>query len=224
MVNLIPWNTRRRDVGNAGVTANYRSGIDRLFEGLLSGFENAQQSTPWFPALELSDGDDEIIVTAEVPGMDPDDIDVTIAGNQLVISGEKRDEHEEQHEGYRRSERYYGYFRRMIDLPQDVDSQEIDARYSYGVLELHIPKTEESQPRRISVQKGENQSGRESGTRGSRGGSGLDLREAPEPAASRPANRGMNESRTSASAADRSGGSSTGTGSNQSGNVQRSRN
>jgi HSP20 family protein len=209
MVNLTPWGNRRRDVGGTGAITNYRSGIDRLFENLLSGFESAHQSSSWFPALELSDGDNEIVVKAEVPGMEPDDIEVTVAGNQLVISGEKRDENEEQHEGYRRSERQYGYFRRVIDLPQDIDPQRIDARYNNGLLELHIPKTEESQPRRISVQNVANQPRRESGSRGSRGGSGLNLRESPESAAPRAGNRGMSPSGT------------TRTATNQLGNAQR---
>ncbi len=96
------------------------------------------------PHLDVSESDKDITVSAEFPGMEPEDIQITIDRGSLTISGEKRAEEEEKGERFYRLERSYGSFYRSIPLPDVVDEDKIDATFKRGVLKVKLPKTMEA--------------------------------------------------------------------------------
>ena len=103
-----------------------------------------------FPAIDLAESDDAVEVTAEVPGVKEEDLDVSISGQDLVLKGEKRSDHEEKEKDYHRIERSYGSFRRQIPLGFKPAEGAVKAKFSDGVLSLHIAKPPET---RESIQK-----------------------------------------------------------------------
>jgi len=105
----------------------------------------------WAPAIDVFERDDGFVVRAELPGMKEKDIDVSVAGNRLIIRGERRAESEVDKEDYYYSERSYGSFSRSIDIPSDVDAKKIEANYEDGVLEIDLPKTPGTKPKKVAV-------------------------------------------------------------------------
>ncbi len=103
------------------------------------------------PAFDVSETDDHIIVKADLPGVEPKDLEISIVGSVLTVRGEKKQEKEEKGESFHRIERSYGSFSRSISLPGDVDPDTVDAVYKDGVLKLTIPKTERSKRKKIEV-------------------------------------------------------------------------
>ncbi|HUW33996.1 MAG TPA: Hsp20/alpha crystallin family protein [Planctomycetota bacterium] len=110
----------------------------------------------WAPLVDVSETENEILVKADVPGMTADDINVTLAGNVLTISGEKKDERKETKGGYSIVERRSGKFQRSVTLPSGIDGEKAQAEFKNGVLSITIPKTEETRAKKIPV-KGEKQ-------------------------------------------------------------------
>lgn len=126
--------------------------MNDLFGRFLS--EPWGETTPSFwPAMEITEKDDDVVVRAELPGMKADDIDISVQGNTLTISGAKKEESEHKDAGFYRSERRYGHFSRSLTLPTDVNAEKIDAMYRDGVLTITLPKSETAKPRKISVKK-----------------------------------------------------------------------
>lgn len=107
----------------------------------------------WTPAVDVKEEKDRFVVTADVPGVDPKDIDVTMENGALTIRGERKYESEDKDEatGYRRIERAYGTFYRRLALPDVADADNITAEGKNGVLEIVIPKSEQAKPRRIEI-------------------------------------------------------------------------
>jgi HSP20 family protein len=103
------------------------------------------------PAFDISETDREIHVKAELPGMDPKEIDITVTGDLLTIKGEKREEKEEKGRNFHRRERRYGSFSRSFRLPVEVKADSINASYKDGVLTVTVPKAEEEKAKRIEV-------------------------------------------------------------------------
>jgi HSP20 family protein len=106
-----------------------------------------------FPTVDIKETDDAYEVSAEVPGVKPEDIDVTFTGNELFIKGEKRESKEETKGGYRLEERRYGSFARSFRLPTAIDSAKISATHKDGVLLITLPKSEKSATKRIEIKK-----------------------------------------------------------------------
>jgi HSP20 family protein len=104
------------------------------------------------PAVDLAETDKAYTVTAELPGMDEKDIDVSINGDMLVIKGEKRQEKEEKNKNYYLSERSYGQFQRSFSLPTGIDRDKIAAEFSKGVLTLTLPKSAEAQQQQKKIE------------------------------------------------------------------------
>ena len=130
-----------------------RNQINQLFEDPFSltapptGFFEG-----WSPTVDIYEDKDKITVTAELPGMKKENIDVSLHGNALTVSGERKEEEEERREGENyRSERYFGRFQRTITLPTPVDPNKIQASYRDGVLTITCPKSEEAKPKQIQV-------------------------------------------------------------------------
>ncbi|HEX5600255.1 MAG TPA: Hsp20/alpha crystallin family protein, partial [Hyphomicrobiaceae bacterium] len=105
------------------------------------------------PAVDIAEDDKELVISAEIPGLDEKDLDVSLAGDLLTIKGEKKAEHEERNGGAYYVERRYGSFSRSVRLPFQVDDQDVEAKYEKGVLTIRIPKPIEMQKavRRIPI-------------------------------------------------------------------------
>jgi HSP20 family protein len=126
--------------------------MNRLFDVAFGGRGGeGMLDTSWNPAVDVFEEGDRYHVHVDLPGMKRDDIEITVQGDTLMISGEKKRETETKEEDFYRAERYYGKFSRSLTLPASVDASKIDAKYKDGVLEVLIPKTEEARPRQIKV-------------------------------------------------------------------------
>ncbi len=141
-----------------GVTApinelnRIRNEINRIFE---DPFDLLVPSTTFFeggePTLDVYEDKDKITVRAELPGMKKEDIDISLQGNTLTISGERKQQEERREGETYRSEIYYGRFQRSITLPAPVDANKIQATYKDGILNVTLPKSEEAKPKQIQV-------------------------------------------------------------------------
>jgi HSP20 family protein len=105
----------------------------------------------WLPAIDLVETDEHFVLKADLPGIPESDVNIEVEGNVLTISGERKTEHEDKHEGYYRIERATGAFRRMLTLPEGVDADAVTANFDNGVLEVRIPKPAEAKPRRVQI-------------------------------------------------------------------------
>lgn len=128
-----------------------RSAMDRLFDSAFVGSRNDWEQVNWELALDVSETDEEYLVKASVPGINPDDLEITYNNKVLTIKGETRQEEEREDSRYHLRERRFGSFARSVSLPTMVDSDHIKASYENGVLSLQLPKTEEAKPRRIPI-------------------------------------------------------------------------
>lgn len=122
-----------------------------FFRNFLEPWEMPRWGAERWPSLDISDVDNQFVVNAEVPGCKPEDIDISVTGNLLSITGEKKEEHEEEQKGRYHTERTYGSFRRDLTLPADVDPDKIEAKCKNGVLSLKMPKAEESKSKKVKV-------------------------------------------------------------------------
>jgi HSP20 family protein len=103
------------------------------------------------PAVDLFEEKDDIVVKAELPGMEKDNIEVNLTDHHLTIKGEKKKEQEVKEENYYRAERSYGSFLRTLELPKDVRGDKVKASFKNGILEVRLPKTEEAKTKEIKV-------------------------------------------------------------------------
>lgn len=128
--------------------------INRLFESRVGpGGEDSSTvvTSHWMPAVDIREETDRFVLYADIPGVDPKDIEVTMENGVLAIRGERKVESEEEREGYTRTERARGTFYRRFGLPDSADPERVSARGKNGVLEVTIPKHDRVQPRKISV-------------------------------------------------------------------------
>lgn len=127
---------------------------DRAFSHAWRG-AGAGESAGWSPAVEVTERDGKMIVHADLPGINKEDLKVEVTDDNLILQGERKREHEEKGKGYYRSERSYGSFYRSIPLPAGAKAEEARAQFNNGVLEITIPIPEEKQNRRqIPVEMG----------------------------------------------------------------------
>ncbi len=158
--DIIPWRgkdaqTSSGNPSSQSAVTHFHSEIDRLFDRFFGeqfwGGRPAVWSQTQYPSIDVREKEDAIVVRAEVPGVDSKDLDISVTGDALVLSGEKRDESEERGEGFYHSERVFGSFRRSIALPATVDRDEISAEYEQGILTIRLRKAKEAVARRIPV-------------------------------------------------------------------------
>ena len=140
--DLITWDPLRELVA-------LRAQMDRLF-GELAG-EGGRLPRRWTPASDILENDEEIVITAELPGVKDEDVHITVHDGVLRIAGERRLEDESAGDAYRRIERSYGAFERTFPLPRGVDEKDVRAGIAYGVLRVRIPKPAGTEPTRIPV-------------------------------------------------------------------------
>jgi len=105
----------------------------------------------WLPPVDVSENDEEVMVRFEAPGVNPRDIDITIAGTTLNITGKKQEKEECEGEDFYRCERRFGSFRRVIDLPESIDTDRVTADTENGVVSVHIAKKPGQKPRRVEL-------------------------------------------------------------------------
>lgn len=129
--------------------------IDQLFtpQRRRLGEDNANVATSdWTPAVDIKEEPEQFVIHADIPGVDPKDIDVHMENGILTIMGERQSETKEEREGYKRVERVRGNFYRRFSLPDTANAEAISAKSQHGVLEVVIPKQQKVQPRRIQVE------------------------------------------------------------------------
>ena len=128
--------------------------MNRAFGGAATGGDDASTSavSHWVPAVDIHEEQSCYVISADIPGVDPASIEVTMENGVLTISGERRNERsEERGNGARRVERVYGSFFRRFSLPDSADADNVQARSQHGVLEVTIPKKAQPQPKKIKV-------------------------------------------------------------------------
>ena len=103
------------------------------------------------PAFDISETEKEYVISGEIPGIEPKDLEVTLTDGILTVKGEKKQESEEKEENYHRVERHYGSFQRSFRLPENIHRDKLDASYKDGILKLTLPKSEESEVKKIEV-------------------------------------------------------------------------
>lgn len=114
--------------------------------------DDSVSAADWSPAVDIREEDDAYVLHADVPGVDPKDIELHMENGVLTLRGERKYENEEEKEGYKRVERMRGTFFRRFSLPDTADAENISARSQNGVLEVRIPKQAKVQPRRIEIE------------------------------------------------------------------------
>ena len=146
--------------------------FDEMFGGLArrsAGRQGEGVADSWSPTLDVLHDDGDVLVRAELPGVKPDDVEITLSRGVLTISGQRKAEQEQQGQGYYVRERRYGSFRRSLMLPEGIDESKINARYEDGVLEVRITGAAAVQePKKIQIQA----AGGESSSNGQTGGEG----------------------------------------------------
>jgi HSP20 family protein len=121
----------------------------------LYGQQGSSRATAWAPALDISERKDAYLVTVELPGVDVDDLQITLDDGLLTIQGERYFAHDSSEQHFHRVERRYGAFRRSITLPAQVQAERIEASVDNGVLQILVPKMEEATPKRIKIRPGQ---------------------------------------------------------------------
>ena len=136
----------------AGMGTRLRDQMDDLFRRVLDdGTELMPWTGNWAPALDVAEKTDAFLVKVELPGMKPEDIDISVQGNVLSVCGEKKESAEEKDKNYHYTERRFGSFRRDVTLPAGVEAGKIEAQFRDGVLSITLPKSEEEKPKKIQV-------------------------------------------------------------------------
>ncbi len=143
--DLAPW--RELDL----YADRMRRMLDPALSQPLFGSRLWAESGEWLPAVEFVEEDNEWVLTAEVPGMAREDVDISVDDSVLTLKGEKKSEHEEEKGRWYIREREYGAFQRSFDLPANVDVAKIKAEFHDGVVEVHMPKGAASKARHIEI-------------------------------------------------------------------------
>ena len=130
-----------------------RRDMDRLWDSFFEGTprRRGEERGEWLPSLDVSETKNDLVVKAEVPGMDAKDINISLSDGVLTIEGEKKQEKEEKEADYHLVERSYGSFFRSVRLPKEVQGDKINASYKDGILRITLPKSEEAKKKEIKI-------------------------------------------------------------------------
>jgi len=135
-----------------------RGEFNRMFEDLWGAPEHRgeEQNMPWAPATDVITRDNDLVLRMELPGVKKDDVDIRLSDGVLTVSGKRKEENEDQREGYHSREIRYGYFQRSMRLPEGTDSSKVHAKFEDGVLEVTVEGAAiEREPERIQIEGGE---------------------------------------------------------------------
>lgn len=148
MRNMIRWQPINRPV-------NWNTGVDRLFNEFmgrsLSQVQEETAACSWTPAVNILERENGIVITADLPGLKAEDVEVTVEKSMLTVKGERILEEATEGETYHRVERSYGSFERSFSIPESVDAKKIEARFVNGEMTLTLPKRAESKPRSVKI-------------------------------------------------------------------------
>lgn len=157
-MSLIPWKNklREREGEETSPLAALRTEMDRLFDSFVREPFGALDwpftgERLWAPAVDVAENDEEVTIQAELPGIEPENLEVSVLGNQLVLSGEKKESHEKRGKDFYHSERRFGAFRRAIPLPDAIDAEKVNAEFAHGVLTIRFQKSPAGAAKRIEV-------------------------------------------------------------------------
>ena len=144
-MELVPWRLLREPTTR-------RKEMEDLWKRLFGELDFPRHfGEEWLPAVDISETKDKLVIKAEMPGLDPKDVDVSISADVLTIKGEKKQEKEEKDEHYYHCERFCGSFQRSFRLPVNVKADKVDATFDKGVLKIALPKAEEAKKKNIEV-------------------------------------------------------------------------
>ena len=146
-MNLVRWNPWNE-------MATMRDRFNRFFDSSLypaSRDEETLGLSAWNPSVDIYENDDNIVIKAEIPGVDKDNIHVDLKGRVLTLKGERKNETEVNEDRFYRRELSYGRFERAFTLPAEVDPAKVKADFKDGVLKVEVPKPEEQKPRQITI-------------------------------------------------------------------------
>jgi HSP20 family protein len=147
LMDLVPWKPFREEL------ISFRKEMDRLWNRAFGESSLGRAfGTDWQPSADIAETAESITVKAELPGLEPKDIEVTLSGDLLTIKGEKKKEEDKKDEKYHCSERFHGTFERSFRLPAGVKLDKVEAKFDKGVLTITLPKTEEAKTKEIKVQ------------------------------------------------------------------------
>jgi len=132
-----------------------RDRMNRLFEdmGTAKGEDKDLVPGAWAPSVDIYETENEVVLAAEIPGVDEKDVEIKVEDSTLTIRGERKFEKETKEENYHRIERAYGSFMRSFTLPNYIDQDRIEAQQENGILKIHMPKKEETKPRKVKILK-----------------------------------------------------------------------
>lgn len=137
---------------------DFRRELDRVFDDFWASpalsARGGEMGGSWFPSADVEEEADHYMLSLEIPGMRKDDLNIEVIDNQIVVSGERKQEESRKSKGSVYSERRFGRFQRSFALPTHVDAGKIEAQYQDGVLKLYVPKSESAKPRQIKVSDG----------------------------------------------------------------------
>jgi len=151
-MSLVRWNPARELATWPSDLFGIQREMNRMFDGFFRSNQDEDYTlSSWTPAVDIAEHDDEYNVKVELPGVNKEDVKITLENNILTIRGEKKQEKETKKENYHRVERSYGSFQRSFTLPTTVKSDRIDAVYKDGILSISLPKAEEAKPKQIEV-------------------------------------------------------------------------
>ncbi|HYL68390.1 MAG TPA: Hsp20/alpha crystallin family protein [Candidatus Limnocylindria bacterium] len=125
--------------------------VNRLFQSKLSGRGDESALTIWAPAVDVYETENELVLRADLPGINEKDLDVRFENNMLTVRGDRKFEQQVKEDNYLRIERTYGSFSRSFGLPNSVNTEAIKAEYKNGVLTVELPKRAESKPKQVKV-------------------------------------------------------------------------
>lgn len=159
MKDLLPWRSHKAVTRSESPAQDPFVSLHREINRLFDGFWGENPAASWgeveslSPRVDVSESEKEVVVTAELPGLEEKDVQVTLDGNALVLTGEKKAERETKDHNYHRVERSYGSFRRIVPLPSDVDEGKSEAVFRNGVLRVKLQKRApaEQSRKRITV-------------------------------------------------------------------------
>jgi HSP20 family protein len=144
-MDIVPWKS-------FGEISRLRREMDDFFTRVFGETSLSKIGFPkWQPLVDISETDTHLIIKAELPGIDAKDVDVSITGDRLTIKGEKQQEKEEKEENRYRSERYYGAYQRVIDLPARVEEDKTTAAFDKGILTITLSKVEKVKRKQIKI-------------------------------------------------------------------------
>ena len=145
---ILRWRDPRDSFGDID---DLRTAVDQLFGNYTGRPGRMRLYRGVFPSLNITENEDNLCLTAELPGMNPNEIDISATADSITLRGERKESSSSKEVNYHQREREFGTFRRVIDLPIKIDTDKMSASYKNGILTVVLPKAEETKPKQIQI-------------------------------------------------------------------------